>query len=419
MYEFWNRSVASVIQRSGSWKLGSILVLLFVPVILAMVTLLAGRQGAESVRRTTYVSDFNYLLEQTSLRSVRSTDVASTDWTRGAPPASLQSDPVQGSAVDPTNSRLTPPVPRDLTSYLESLAAVSGTVAAIVGGFVLSAILTRDSERRAAYALLSERRAALAEIMQDIDDARHQAALGRRSAFLDWLRIRLEGCKELPDPADFNVELEGLGFGRYVDELSALAAVYLEQRELARALLKREEAAIAVDTRLRTFDRWLVQAGPIQVDRATLLHEYNATLDSIRRLELLKSSVLPSVRVLADRDGTTAAVASDIATRLGSAPDEMRVVRLEADVRRVSQSVEEAEAQVGAMAPEGLLMIGLVLFAAMLSVGVLYPVSLLGFVGPTDQQAHAVPLLGSLLLQMVAVGLYAWKVRQRVAKPLT
>lgn len=298
--------------------------------------------------------------------------------------------------------------PRNLEVYLQTLATISGATAAILGGFVLSALLSLSSEKRSLQARLAERSEALERIRATHGRASKAADQLLDGLLMDWVRARFRDAPEAVLLQDLDQDLRRLGLTEAAQAATAHAEEYIGQRNVARQIVQQDESLITSDSRFRSFERWEVLRESGGVSRDVLRDEFDRLVASIDRRETLGRTIVPGslagLELRADGDRLSDAVGA-LARWSASRPNSEEV-RLADELSRLESTVDELGAQVKALRAPGRLGIGLALFVVMIFGGVLYPIALMLSDDASLAVRHKVPVFAALAIELVGITVY-------------
>jgi hypothetical protein len=291
--------------------------------------------------------------------------------------------------------------------FLGTVASISGTVAAILGGFVLAALLSISSERNSMTELLKERERALEALNRQLDAKQQQRDLSLRELLLAWLRAVYKG-DDSPDPGEVRRRIADLHLGTAGPGVSQAADDYMRSRMTADAAISSSLDDITAAGFPRSFNGWAARHSTEGIDLGLLRDAFDRAVDSIHRQERLAEglqqrsldSSLPASSAR-EADSLTAAEA-DI--RLWSyGPDAAAVRGLEDEITRAGVMKAELSDKLATLRLPSHLGLGVVIFSFIVITGVIYPLCLMPSTAASFTPAVDLFIKSCLGLQMIAI----------------
>ncbi|MFI7080219.1 hypothetical protein ACIBO1_23245 [Micromonospora sp. NPDC049903] len=301
----------------------------------------------------------------------------------------------------------------DPNEFLGTVASVAGTVAAILGGFVLAALLNLSSARNSMSELLRERKRSTAALRNRWHEQNRQNDAALRDLLLSWLRLCYEDDDEAPPPADVRHRLHGLRVGQPAEYLHEIALTFVENRRAADALVADTIPDLDRNADLRSFARWAVRHPHDDVDVDLVRDAFERAIESIRRRGNLTSpksvsSGSPQQQEEAKRRGGALA-ALEIGLRgFRSGPMAATAAGLRDDLDRSEEALRELHDELTAFRLPSHLGAGVALFCFIVVIGVCYPLYLMPTTPADFTPTAEVLVKAGIVAQLVAITLYMW-----------
>ncbi len=293
-------------------------------------------------------------------------------------------------------------------SFLSAMASVSGTIAAILGGFVLAALISLASERTSLAALVRERHRALQEAETRLSRQQQAHDLSFRMLLRRWLRVAYGQVEQLPDTDAIVGRLSRLGIAvtevvrQHVEQFSsdwnAANDCMLASRD---QLLSHPES--------RTWANWIAHSPTKGLDVELLRDAFDRVVDSISRTEALRSTSPVAQRSRGQHHSSDLdpLLAADLALRQWSdGPELASVTRSQEQIEHARQLLAESEQELVSRRLPPYLLYGMALFVFMVGVGVVYPLMLMPAQPKALSSASDLVLRGGLIGQSAAIVLY-------------
>lgn len=295
----------------------------------------------------------------------------------------------------------------DTDTFLATVAGVSGTVAAILGGFVLSVLLTQRTESSRLRSRCQEILATIQRLSAELAAKQEQHDAVLRTQLTAWLRLVYRFRESSPSVDEVQRRVTGLGLGLDEQFLQDVVRRYVAMRSAADEAADRDYEDLLGDRKLRSFSQWLHKNEGI-ADIDLMADAYWRVIGSVERFEDLGT---PNHLIRARAEHFESTGSDDLASadqalrNWQSSVLPVSVAELErlreqnlADYREVVAQLEPGELQsrVG---------FGFTVFCVMVVVGVAYPIWLM----PAPKSVAVIEILSvkiGLFLQILLIGLY-------------
>jgi hypothetical protein len=287
--------------------------------------------------------------------------------------------------------------------FLASVAGVSGTIAAIVGGFILAALLALVAEK-------SQLVNARVEKVRALSESQHlQASLAKTAGSL--ARRAVVGWLAATHPEGEAQPIQEMAISIWKPELPlqhewVRAAVdeYLTEQGKARTVVASQRSQIEHDGAVRGFLDWYAKLDPRpSVDVDYLRSEFEEAVGSAARRHGLDSPPTAArVSPLHAHDRPT----SPSFRELSVDPAMQELDRQSHIVHMREEAVREASDALAAMSYPSHFVFGLVLFGGMGLGGVVYPLALMSLSGPL-RNTEIGALLCIVAAELLGIAAYA------------
>ncbi|GHJ39842.1 hypothetical protein [Streptomyces sp. TS71-3] len=309
-------------------------------------------------------------------------------------------------APDPPDP--SPPDPDDL---LGTVVSLSGGVAAILGGFVLAALLTLSSERNSTVELLRERRRVTADLRTRLQQQTQANETALKRLLYSWLRLSHRLDDEPPGAAEAVRQLASLGTELTDAQLRELSDDFRRAWTAADDVVTGTARALARDPELRSFSRWSARtAVPAGTDGDLLRDAFDRAVASVERRENLKSRPAATTEARARQDRARQAEEAAAAERRIRNWATDRAVQAAGEVRdelaRARTSEQQTATELTTWRLPSHLGYGIVLFCFIVATGVIYPLLLMPTTPEAFSEASEFWVKMSVGGQCLATGLY-------------
>jgi hypothetical protein len=326
-------------------------------------------------------------------------------------------------ALDPcpavTHKTVLPSVP-DYNLLLSTVATLSAAVAAIIGGFVLAALLGISSDRNSLAELYEERKRTKSAIENGLALKEREAGEELRRQIYEWLRLTYRTQDDLPSAAELAVRIVALNLDMSTDAAGELAETYLRERKRSDAAVEATIPEIAQSTDLRSFAAWAARHLPTDANVEYLTDAFDRAVASIDRQRRLSGTASNSSHS-ANQDAAARDAHSLAATELRlrswhSGPLASDIRRLKNDLDRAEEAMSEAGLRLRSRRLPSHLGLGIAVFIINVGVGVVYPLSMMPAVSVHLEALRTIKIGG--VIQMCTIIFYVAFLAIRIRWPV-
>ena len=265
--------------------------------------------------------------------------------------------------------------------FLGTVASLSGTVAAILGGFVLAALLNISSERNSMVELLKERERSSNALARQLDTQREENDRLLSRLLTDWLRAAYRHDSAIPSAEEILRRIDTLGLSLADSFTNLIVDNYISNRKKADAAIQASRNDIAQDTDARSFDVWAARHPAAGMDLGLLRDAFERTVESVERQERLASWPPAGVGGALQANSALRAdslIDAEAEIRLWfQSPASVALRRLQEDLAREVSMKDELSDRLATLRLPSNLGLGVAVFAFIVILGVIYPLSLM------------------------------------------
>jgi hypothetical protein len=292
--------------------------------------------------------------------------------------------------------------------FLGTVASLSGTVAAILGGFVLAALLSISSERNSMAELLKERDRSLSALISQVNARQQQRDQALRGLLAAWLRAAYQQDDEVPRCEMVRQRIASVHPGIAEAEAAEIAQDYVRSRRAADDLISSTMADIASAEYPRSFSSWVSRHPATNgIDSGLLKDAFDRALGSIERRERLTAgyhSPRDSPQPSSSTPESDSLPAAEAAVRLWSyGPDAVAVQGLRDEVSRITAMKSDLSDKITAFRLPSHLGLGVAIFIFIVLTGVVYPLCLMPSTAASFTPTVSLFIKSCVGVQMIAI----------------
>jgi hypothetical protein len=268
----------------------------------------------------------------------------------------------------------------DFNLFLSTVAALSGTIAAILGGFVLAALLNVSSERNSLTELLRERRQVVEALEDDLALKTQEASQELTQLACHWLRLIYRRQDELPSATEVAARIRALVPKIWEHEAANLADWYLKERHTADQVMAMTISQISQDADLRSFAAWSAKFSSASANPEYLDDAFERAVASVERQLRLGGAGSSGSKPASDVALTGAESLASAELRLRNWSDSQsasEIARLELEVKRAKDYATDIQLRLSAKRLPSHLGLGLAVFLFNVAIGVIFPLSMM------------------------------------------
>lgn len=305
-------------------------------------------------------------------------------------------------------------------TFLGTVAQLSGTVAAILGGFVLAALLGISAERNSMVELLKERERSVDTLSKRLDEEQERRALSLRRLLTAWLRAAYRQEDEAPGQEEVLRRISDLHLGVSTADAISIADEYLAGRRQADAAIRSSSDEISVGA-IRTFDLWFSRHSVGELDLGLLKDAFDRIVESIERQERLRDRTqrAQGPRGVVGNSGSSRG--ADLLTAAESGlqlwvqgPDAVAMRSLTEDLDRAKEMKVELAGKLSSMRLPSHLGLGIVVFCFSIVTGVIYPLCMMPSTNNSFTPTVDLFIKSCFAVQMASIVVYIWMVARSI-----